>query len=109
MNQNQTDLLIPTEFFFSVGRLAAISSLLFILLIVLIVIFLLFYQQHRTMKADEQEDCEQSTNETLSIKSNFPLGYSSMSQDEQSSSMEQLNKESTEEKSQSRSNLIYIP
>lgn len=50
---NQT--ILPTELFFSIGRLAAIFSLLLIVILALIVIFLLFFQQRYTSTFDEHE------------------------------------------------------
>jgi len=55
MVNNQTMSYLPAELFFSMGRLAAILSLLFIVIIVLIIIFLLFFQQKNTSQFDEHE------------------------------------------------------
>lgn len=55
MMNNQTISFLPAELFFSMGRLAAISSLLLIVLLVFIIIFLLFYQQRNTSQFDEHE------------------------------------------------------
>ncbi len=55
MMNNQTITSVPTELFFSMGRLAAISSLLFIVILVCIVIFFLFYQQRNVSHFDGHE------------------------------------------------------
>lgn len=52
---NQTMQFLPTELFFSMGRLAAIGSLLFLVLVVLIVLFLLFFQQRNITRFDGEE------------------------------------------------------
>ena len=52
---NQTMQFLPTELFFSMGRLAAIGSLLFVVVVVLIILFLLFFQQRNINRLNEHE------------------------------------------------------
>jgi len=55
MDNQTTTSSLPPELFFSLGRLAAISSLLFIVILVFIIIFLLFYHQRYTSNFGEHE------------------------------------------------------
>jgi uncharacterized protein YpmS len=61
---NQTMQFLPAELFFSMGRLAAILSLLFIVIMALVIIFLLFFQQRNTNRSDEQT-CHSDTEPTI--------------------------------------------
>ena len=80
MIKNLTEIHSSTDLFFSLGRLAAISSLLCILIVVLIVIFLLFYWQQPVLGLEETElvsESEQFSDQSRLIKLNSIFKYSS--------------------------------
>jgi predicted PurR-regulated permease PerM len=77
---NQTMQFLPAELYFSMGRIAAISSLLCIVILALIIIFLLFFQQRQTSRFDEHElqsDTEQSITENRTLELSNLKQYSS--------------------------------
>ena len=90
MAHNQTMSQLPNELFFSMGRLAAISSLLFVLILILVIIFLLFYQQQNSSSFDEHElrsETDPATTESKALKSGRFLRYASMNSDPRSHSI----------------------
>lgn len=69
---NETMQILPAELSFSMGRLAAIGSLLILVLVVLIVLFLLLFQQRNISRIDDREfrsdtDITISENRTLEL------------------------------------------
>ena len=115
MSSNQTMSLLPAELFFSMGRLAAIFSLLFILVLVLVIIFFLVYQQRNSTHFDEHElrsETDQSVVENSSLRSGKFKRYASTNSDShehsmtKTTSMDASNSEFNERKTQSTTNLI---
>jgi len=112
MMNNQTMPSLPTEFLLSIGRFAAISSLLFIVILVLMIMFLLFFQQKDFNHFDEHE-LQSETDST--IKENKMLELSSSKQYASTdnnqlmimtTSMNSFQLEIDEEKTRSITNLI---
>jgi len=110
---NQTITPVPTELFFSMGRLAAISSLLFIVLLVFIVIFFLFYQQRNASHFDEYElrsETEPTITENNILElSNFKQYASMIDKNYQliTTSINSSQPDMDEQKYQSTTNLIF--
>jgi type II secretory pathway component PulF len=103
---NQTMSLLPTQLFFSMGHLAAISSLLFIVIFILIVIFVLFFQKNLNGNYDERQsrsEIEPSITENRTLElSNFKQ-YSS---NDYNPSLDLIRTDTNEEKIRSTTNLI---
>lgn len=77
---NETMQFLPAELSFSMGRLAAIGSLLFLVIVVLIVLFLLFFQQRSISRFNEHEfrsDTEVAFTESRTLELSHLKQYSS--------------------------------
>ena len=103
---NQTMSLLPTELFFSMGHLAAISSLLFVVILILIVIFVLFFHKNLNGNPDERQsrsEIEPSVTENRTLElSNFKQ-YAST---DYNPSLDLIRTDIDEETIRSTSNLI---
>jgi hypothetical protein len=110
---NQTLTLLPAELFFSLGRLAAIFSLLFIVVLVLVIIFLLFFQQRNTSVFDEHELASETDptvieNKTLELANvkQYASTHNNPSMTTAATSTNSFYSEVNEEKTQSTTSLI---
>ncbi len=100
---------LPSELYFSMGRLAAIFSLLLIVMLAFVVVFFLFFQQRNTAPPDEREqhsDTEPSIMEHRTLElSNFKQ-YSSIDANQWMAMTALFNSEIDEQLAGSKMNLI---
>ena len=107
---NQTMQFMPSELYFSMGRLAAIFSLLLIVMLAFVAVFLLFYQQRNTTRSsDEREqfsDTEPSIIEQRTIELSHYRQYSSIDANQWMAMTALYNADIDEQLAGSKMNLI---